>query len=631
MKMDCNGHKNKILFLLLCLAFVRGVIYLAVMPPWQHYDEPTHLKRLRLVAELVYSPDRSEHFLSTPQEIIASMYQFNFWGNLVYPPEISDNVKHPPTLRELGISHQLPYYLLSAPFQIPLRYDSIEIQLYVGRVVSVAFYALTVFVAYSLMRELFPEDQLVWLMVPALIAFIPAYTDLMSAINNDVGAVAAFSFLLWGIVRLVRRGFSLLGLVWVIVAAGFGFFTKRTTAAGLLLVPMAMMAAHRRWSWRAWGIGAAISLVLLASVMRWSASACWYEFGPPSTSPIRVQVNGPVGQYAIYLDGSRYLVQELHPIQTKVLRGKVITLGGWVKAASDKVEVHTPSLYDGFGSYGKVITATQEWHFHAITTTVSPKAKAVQVRLSGAKGTMGVLYEGVVLVEGEFPLNEAPIFDDADASTGTWGGRPFVNLLANGSGEKGWPRLQPWFSNNKLLVRIFRHNLNLVLHSILDWRRTGWVYRSSLIILFQSFWARFGWNHIMVPDIWYWALWFLTAVGFGGFILFLVRRVILSSNTYHPWQRRALMILIIAFFLVWGGVMICPHPILATLPRYHFRNVARYAYPAIIPTVTFLFLGWRELSPHRFRRFLLAMCLVGLALLDAACLVGVIIPFYYYH
>jgi hypothetical protein len=327
------------------------------------------------------------------------------------------------------------------------------------------------------------------------------------------------------------------------------------------------------------------------------------------------------------------LVQELLKEQVEALRGRVVTLGGWVKAASEPTVVHAPTLYDDFGSYGKVITATQEWRFHAITTTVSLEAKAVQVRLlpyeEEGEGVGAAYYDGVVLVQGEFPTDETPRFDDADANTGMWGGKPFVNLLFNGSGERAWPRLRPWLANRKLARHLSfgRDPSSIFQSAFLDWPRTKWIHRYTMVNLFQSFWARFGWNHVGLTAGWYWALLILTLLGFGGFAVFFIRHY---SRYLAPWQRRAISLLLVAFFLVWGSNLIRPHPVLALSLRI-VLPVARYAYPLIIPTVMFLFLGLRELTPRRFRRFLPAMCLVGLMLLDTVSWFGTIIPFYYSH
>lgn len=623
-----DGEKSS-LILLLALTFLRGVLYISVVPPWQHYDEPTHFERVYWVAQSDVSPAYSDRSLSLPEEIFASMRQFDFWDPDPCPDPPTP-YEEAPGFRDLGLVSQPLYYYLSAPFQVPLRHAPIEVQLYAGRLVSVALYLLTVLVAYFLLRDLFPEDREIRLAVPMLIAFIPAYTDQMSALNNDAGAVAIFSLLLWGIVRLMRRGLSLCSLAWVMGVAVLGFLTKRTAMVGVLLAFVAIPLGRRTVSWRIWAVGGATALVLIISCFSWSGTASWYEMGPPSAKPTRVLVNAPVGRYVF---NSRHLAQELAPAQLNALQGQVVTLGAWVRAASSPVAVHAPSLYDGINFHSQVVTATPEWQFHAMTITVSSDATTIHVRLlpyeGETQGTEAVNYDGIVLAQGQFPLDEPPQFGDATGRRGAWGGQPFVNLLSNGSGERVWPRLRPWLAGliSKSQLLWGRHP-NLFFQSILDWRRTGWVYRPIVINLFQSFWASFGWNHVKLAAGWYWVLFVPTILGIWGAILFFVRHVILSHD-YHPWQQQALTLLTVALFLVWGiATLSYSHPILATLSRIHFP-VARYAFPAIIPTATFLFVGWRELTPGRWRRSLPLISLLGVALLDALSLLATIIPFYY--
>ena len=37
------------------------------------------------------------------------------------------------------------------------------------------------------------------------VALLPPLVDLMAAVNNDAGAIAAYSLFLWGAVRLIQR------------------------------------------------------------------------------------------------------------------------------------------------------------------------------------------------------------------------------------------------------------------------------------------------------------------------------------------------------------------------------------------------------------------------------------------
>ena len=51
------------LLLLVCLSFIRGLLYVSLVPPWGHYDEPTHFEYVWLIANRLSDP-HSEHGLA---------------------------------------------------------------------------------------------------------------------------------------------------------------------------------------------------------------------------------------------------------------------------------------------------------------------------------------------------------------------------------------------------------------------------------------------------------------------------------------------------------------------------------------------------------------------------------------
>ena len=620
-----RGHRGW-LALLLGLALTHALIYLSLVPPWQHYDEPAHFERLYWVAESRFrsTPSGASRFL--PAEIDASRCEFHFWGKDPCSPPLP--YEKLPTLESLGVSSQPLYYYLSAPFQLLFPYASVEIQLYIGRLVSVMLYLLTVVIAHMLLRDLFPEDQEVKWIVPALIALIPAYADVMSGLNNDAGAVAIFSFLLWGIVRLMRDGWSLWSLAWVSGAAILALFTKRTVAIGLLLGLAAILLSGRMFKWWAWVLGGALVIGLILSAFSWSGSASWYELDSPGPEAVRVPSDGPVGRQAMCVREGRHLVQELAPDQVKTLQGQTVTLGGWVRATSSEGTIPFPAVDDGTTLYTQTVMVRSEWQFHAMTVTVQPKAVALQVQLLPQPGE-AVCYDGMVLARGEFPLNESPGFKDARGEMGTWSGRPFLNILSNGSGERGWPRVRPWASEvvygSGLL---YGADPTLFVQSVLDWKRTGLIYGAVLNNLFQSFWARFGWNQVTLEDHDYSALLIPTLLGLGGCVIACIRSLVTGHHSF-PWQRRTIAFLVLATVLVWGIAMLAySHPMLSNVRRIYFA-VARYTYPTIIPSMLFLYLGWRALIPNRWGRFLSIFLLLGMIWLDVVSLLGAILPYYY--
>jgi len=67
------------LLLLLALSLVRGLLYLAIIPPWQGPDEPRHFEYARLIADrgrLVTKRDLSP---ALQEGVIRSMVEHDFW------------------------------------------------------------------------------------------------------------------------------------------------------------------------------------------------------------------------------------------------------------------------------------------------------------------------------------------------------------------------------------------------------------------------------------------------------------------------------------------------------------------------------------------------------------------------
>ena len=72
----------------------------------------------------------------------------------------------------------------------------------------------------------------------------------------------------------------------------------------------------------------------------------------------------------------------------------------------------------------------------------------------------------------------------------------------------------------------------------------------------------------------------------------------------------------LAGMALWANAFLRPHPVHPS----PFLPVARYAYPATVPTVLALVGGWWALTPRRFRRWLALGAFSVLGALDVASL-----------
>lgn len=630
-----SPQRRRLLLLVLALTFVRGILYLAIFPPWQHYDEPTHFEYARLIASRARLPQPGDHDLALQQEIAASMQATGFWKEgeaptLDFwsdkPPDIGiDELHHPPL-----------YYILVALPQWWATHQSVEVQLYLARFGSVLLYMVIVTATYGLLTELLPRRPWVPIAIATFVALLPPFTALMSAVNNDVGAAAATTLLLWASVRLVCRGPSLGRIGMVLLLAGACIVTKSTASAVavailLMLVLTYIPRPHRRWL----GAGLALLiLVTLAAVFTWGEHAAHWYGDEHAAANTRVAVQTPLGRsaFALSADGTPYprtILQELNRAQGRALQGHVVTLGAWVKAPHDPAEPaegrFVLKLDDGLNESLHQIEATTKWQFHAFTTTIGTDARGVAVSAvipRSQDAVRKVYLDGFVLVDGGLPLSQPPRFETDQAAKGQWHGQQITNLVRNGSAESAWPGLKPWISNSTL----YRQPASVVLYSLWEWPRIAWVYGPEITTLLQSFWGGFGWNHLRLPAPYIYLLGIVTGVGILGGGIGLVRRA-KSGRSRMTKQWPAWGLLGVALLVAWAGAILRIHPVFIT--RHIFWPVARYASVAIAATAAILCLGWAEIIPRRWTREAAWLGLLTLLLLDAVALWTVILPYYY--
>jgi hypothetical protein len=197
-----------------------------------------------------------------------------------------------------------------------------------------------------------------------------------------------------------------------------------------------------------------------------------------------------------------------------------------------------------------------------------------------------VFYDGLVLAEGEYPLDSNPVFGTTMGAYGEWGGKPFQNLLQNPSAEKAGPRIYSFIDDLGTKLLPDRTRLSLVLTSILDIKTSGYLYKTTTDRLFKTFWAWFGWGHI--PLIWTWVYWLL-----GVFSLLGVAGIIAGfTRNKHTILWEFVFLFGVMIVGVWGFTILRGAIYLA-VPKLYIP-VARHAYPIIIPTMFVICTGWSE-------------------------------------
>jgi hypothetical protein len=582
------------------MALFHGLIYVFLIPPWQHYDEPNHFEVVWLTARLDRLPQPGDYKPRLSRRVVQSMLANGFYDRMANRPALPaepEQVKIPgyPQLGEPPL-----YYLLaSLPLRVLPRALPIEKQLYAARLVSLGLYLFTVLACWGAARAVAPGGHALRWLAPATLALLPGFTELMTAANNDAAAVAVFSLFFWGSLRLVCRRFSWLNLLWVLAAAGLSYYAKNTAMIALLLLPVVLLFAlcRGRWQVLAWGgLGLGLAVALLTG-LAWQDAAAWYR-GTLQTGPMRVAGEAAVvGEYVLALELppadphalAPPAYQALPPQQVKTFSGQPVTLGAWMWA-SQPVQAQFPQLkYAGHQLATQTVDLTTQPQFFALQVALPPASDRVWIYLepnTPRDTRLSIYYDGLVLATGSRPEEHPPQFTTPDGAVGEWGGQSFVNLLRNPSFERSSPRVVARLDDLASNFLPDRALPSQVLAAVWDWSGSGYFFRIVTRHLFETFWARFGWGHI--PLAWGWVYGLLagvTLLGAAGAAWGAWR----LRHTF-PWGAAAIggAALLIAWALAIVRGIVYLH-----LPFYYYPT-ARHAYTAILPVVLGLSFGWWE-------------------------------------
>ncbi len=592
------------ILVVLFIAAVLGLVYVFLMPPWQHYDEPLHFEYAWWIAEKNALPKPTDVDLAMRRNVAISMLKYHFYDNVCCAPDVNDT-QHPISI---GGSPQLTnpplYYILVS---IPMRLfpsQSVTTQLYAARLVSWLLYLLSLVAAWGITVEITPPNHWLRFLLPLTLACLPGYLDIMTALNNDVGAITLAFFCLWGCVRLAKRGFSWLSLLTAVLPAILIYWTKETAYFMFLVVLVALwLCAWRpgkRWIGRL--ILAGVFVVGLILVISWDDAAYWYRSTAQSSPTRTIPVQEVQGRAAFQIDTTARSTPAWLPALAQPIprqphissQDRTYTLGAWVWA--DKpMQVSSPILAMGPVNFQKQVSASsqpvfvsftavlpaQEWRFMRVILQPS--------RMGDPNGGM-VYYDGIVVVEGNWPLDQAPVFDGPQGDHGTWGGLPFTNMLRNGSAEMSGPRLVSRLDQigSHFLPDNFRPSLFIT--SLYDRAGAAIYFNYSSARIFRTFWGWFGWGSVqLLGHKPYRILLVITLISLALTIAYMANG--LWRRKYSiPWD----ILLIFGLVLLggWGMTLIrgAGYIVLDKL----FLPVARYGFPALIPVLLLLSAGWAE-------------------------------------
>jgi hypothetical protein len=391
---------------------------------------------------------------------------------------------------------------------------------------------------------------------------------------------------------------------------------------------------------------ASVAVIVLALFSAWRGTANWFYPLPRSVPavllPNQIRQSSVIGEYSlettshgyrVFRDGafitspaakdtlSENIIQILPEQVVKQLRGKKMSFGVWARAAESGAAVYQPYCQiDQADVLKRDVQLNSRWQFLSIVYDIPPSTSRMSCALGTPKKDGVAWYDGMILAEGEFANNESVIYLNHDALLGTWGGKPFVNLLRNPSAEQSWLQIDPFLG--------YPFPVNQRIVSFLSWELTGpaWInlVRWSLV----SFWATFGGeqpglsSRQMIPFAG------LTLVALTGIAWIAIYDLPRQRGVFsQPTSRYGFWMLIlataaIALLIIYRADIVPFREVI-----FDFSSM-RHASAGWLAICALLALGILRWIPKQYQRFVVSSLIVALFLVNMHIFLRVQLPLY---
>ena len=259
-----------LLTLAISIFLLRGALAIAVVPPWQHPDEPQHFALVHVLARQTRLDLTDRRDLDLERRILISMAAHGWWrhyGEALPHPLPTDFGQVP---EHISTTSTMPpvYYILGARVLKLSGVEDLVAQAYVLRWMALAIAVPILLCIWAGTRRLFGS----WVAGGAtlLTALHPQFVLFSTAVNPAVLVNLCGAVFWWQGARLVTGRPALVSLAILTGTAAVGVFTKRVAAPlvpMLLVIPMIAWGSGRLGTWRATRpavVGAAGGLALAA-------------------------------------------------------------------------------------------------------------------------------------------------------------------------------------------------------------------------------------------------------------------------------------------------------------------------------------------------------------------------------
>lgn len=599
-------NPNKKLLLLLSIGLLHGLLYIFITPPWWHHDETGHFQVAWFIANHNRYPGQEEVDVELQKDLIASLDTYHLFDYINYAPNTDEAIPDW-VLAPQNNDPPLYYMLASLPLRL-LKNADLLIQNRVLRLQSLIFFLLFLWASWKLTGEVFGENHPLRSMSTAFLALLPGMVNEMTSISNEPLGTLCFALFLLAGVRLLKYGFSWKNSLIFISSALAGYYTRNTiwvSLTVLIIFLLIFIIFDKRTSWQPWVMIILLFTGIFPLLFQWGDARYWYKAETnsiPENLSRQYNQDAPLGKNVLELTNNDTFRQRIPAVYLKPHRDSTLTLGFWAWAPK-QVKINSPQVifYTGekliYSPSQKIILDTQP-RFYTILITVPENSGRGWIKIrpgSSKKINVPVFFDGFVLAAGNFD-ESPPQFDDKTASSGSWNGRTFTNLIRNGSAEDAWFRISPsiW---NKGLKNFKTYISPLTITALQDWQGSSWYFKSTFISLNETFWGKFGPSTIPMlgsPYI-YQLLRVIGIIGLIGFFILFIKK-------FQNANKRVLLFLGLSIMIIWGQTILRGVSTLDQLTP--IIPWTRYALAAILPTAMLLCSGWYFLLKEITKRFI---------------------------
>jgi hypothetical protein len=210
-----TSREYRLLLFLLGLTLLRGIIYIASIPPWQSPDEPTHLEYVQLLAESRHLTGPVKPETGLEKEIIASMDRSRFWefNGSPRPDPLPAAFAEVPffkfTRAQTQLGRKPPLYYLTASLLLRVFPGSdLVTRLYLLRSLSLVFTLSTIALIFFTARLVVPEDHYFPALAAAGAAFLPEFMVIGTSVSYEPLASLLGAFFIYLLIRTQVRGIT---------------------------------------------------------------------------------------------------------------------------------------------------------------------------------------------------------------------------------------------------------------------------------------------------------------------------------------------------------------------------------------------------------------------------------------